>query len=628
MMKHNFLAILTTSPVGALCKRALMKHNFLAILTTSPVGALCKRALMKHNFLAILTLGLSLMFLTPGHAAGPDVNADGVVNILDLTLVVSHLGQSVPPTQQPNPDATGDGIVDIRDLQLVSLHFGETVSPSTGGTLIFGRGGDSIGLDPGHAIEGESIKVCDNVYDTLVQYSAGTTELEPALAESWENSADGLTWTFHLRRGVTFHDGTPFNAEAVLFSLNRQHEPTHPFHNVGGAYYQWESTGLRTIVDKITALDEFTVQFHLHRMHAPFIYDIASTQFAIISPTAAQQWGEAFAEHPVGTGPFKFVQWVRNDKIVLEANDAYWGGRPVLDRVIFRAIPNNSVRLLELQNGNLHVMEFPNPDDLPEIQRDARLELLMQSGLNVGYLAMNMDKPPFDNLKVRQGINHAINKAAIVEQLYQGTAIPAKVPIPPTLWSYDDTIEDVPYNPALAKQLLAEAGYPNGFETTLWALPVPRPYIPDGRMLAAALQSDLRNVGIKAEIVTFDWVTYLEKTRNGGHDMALLGWLADTGDPDTFFFPLLSKTAAEKPAWNIAFYRSDEMQTVLEQARTSTMQAERIALYQQAQAIFHSDAPWVPIAHAQRLLVINKNVNNLHLPPLQWKYLRHVSLAK
>ena len=582
---------------------------------------------MKHLFFFILTLSLSLMFLTLGHAAGPDVNADGVVNILDLTLVVSHLGQHIPATQQPNPDANSDGIVNIRDLQFVALHFGEAVGLSAGGTLIFGRGGDSIGLDPGHATEGESIKVCDNIYDTLVQYSAGTTELEPALAESWENSADGLTWTFHLRRGVTFHDGTPFNADAVLFSLNRQHEPTHPFHNVGGAYYQWESIGLSDIVDKITALDEFTVQFRLHRMHAPFIYDIASTQFAIVSPTALQRWGEAFAEHPVGTGPFKFVQWTRNDKIVLEANDAYWGGRPVLDRVIFRAIPNNSVRLLELQNGNLHVMEFPNPDDLPEIQQDARLELVMQSGLNVGYLGMNMDKPPFDNLKVRQAINHAINKMAIVEQLYQGTAIPAKVPIPPTLWSYDDTIEDVPYNPALAKQLLAEAGYPDGFETTLWALPVPRPYIPDGRMLAVALQSDLRNVGIDAEIVTFDWVTYLDKTRNGEHDMALLGWIADTADPDTFFFPLLSKTAAEKPAWNIAFYRSDEMQEVLEQARTSTTQAERIALYQQAQAIFHRDAPWVPIAHAQRLLVINRNVKNLQLPSLQWKYLRHVSLT-
>ncbi len=583
---------------------------------------------MKNTIFSILTLGLCLLFLTLGHAAGPDVNADGVVNILDLTLVASHLGQNVPPTQQPNPDANGDGTVDIRDMQLVSLHFGETVSISTGGTLIFGRGSDSIGLDPGHLIEGESIKVCDNIYDTLVQYSAGTTELEPALAESWENSADGLTWTFHLRRGVTFHDGTPFNAEAVLFSFNRQHEPTHPYHNVGGIYYQWESTGLSDIVDRITAPDEFTVEFRLHRLHAPFIYDIASTPFSIVSPTAAQKWGEAFSQNPIGTGPFKFVRWDRKDKIVIEANDNYWNGRPVLDRVIFRSIPDNSVRFMELQNGNLHVMEFPNPDDLPQIQNNARLELVMQSGLNVGYLGLNMDKPPFDNLKVRQAVNHAINKAAIVAQLYQGTAIPAKVPIPPALWSYDDTIEDYAYNPELAKQLLAEAGYPDGFETTLWALPVPRPYIPDGRMLAVALQSDLRNVGIEAEIVTFDWATYLDKTQNGEHDMALLGWIADTGDPDTFFFPLLSKTAADKPAWNISFYRSDEMQEVLEQARTSTIQAERIALYQQAQAIFHQDAPWVPIAHAQRLLVINRSVKNLLLPPLQWKYLRPVSITE
>ena len=191
---------------------------------------------------------------------------------------------------------------------------------------------------------------------------------------------------------------------------------------------------------------------------------------------------------------------------------------------------------MELQQGNLHAMEFPNPDEIPIIRGDAQLELLMQSSLNIGYLAMNMDKPPFDNLKVRLAINHAINKAAIIEHLYQGTGIPAKNPIPPTLWSYDDTIEDYEYNPELAKQLLAEAGYPDGFETTLWALPVPRPYIPDGRALAEILQSDLQNIGVEATIVTYDWGTYLAKTEIGEHDMAMLGWSADEGDPDNFFY--------------------------------------------------------------------------------------------
>ena len=499
-------------------------------------------------------------------------------------------------------------------------------SHAKGGTFIFGRGGDSVGLDPALEEDGESFKVCDNIYDTLVQYRDGRTDLEPGLAEKWESSEDGLTWTFYLRRGVKFHDGTPFNADAVLFSLNRQHDKTHPFHNVSGSYVYWVATGLAEIVDKISAIDDFTIQITLKTAYAPFIYTIAITPFAIVSPTAVKKWGDAYFNNPVGTGPFKFSRWDKNDKIVLVANDDYWGGRPNLDRVVFRSIPENAVRLIELQQGGLHAMEFPNPDDLQQIERDDTLQLLTQSGMNIGYLAMNFDKPPLDNQKVRLAINHAIDKAKIIEHLYQGLGMPAKNPIPPTLWSYDDTIQDYEYNPELAKKLLEEAGFPNGFETTLWALPVPRPYIPDGRALAEVIQSYLREIGIKTKIVTYDWGTYLEKTKNGEHDMAMLGWSADLGDPDNFFYFLLSKSSAEKPAGNIAFYRSDEMQNVLEKARATSDKDERDALYKEAQRIFHKDAPWVPLAHAKQVLVINKRVKNLKLQPLNWKYFRTVSL--
>ena len=497
-----------------------------------------------------------------------------------------------------------------------------------GGTFIFGRGGDSVGLDPALEEDGESFKVCDNIYDTLVQYEDGGTDLEPALAESWESSEDGLIWTFHLRKGVKFHDGTPFNADAVLFSLNRQHDESHPFHNVSGSYVYWAATGLAEKVDKITAVDDFTVQISLNSAYAPFIYTIAITPFSIVSPTAVKKWGDEYFNNPVGTGPFKFSRWDKKDKIVLEANDDYWGGRPNLDRVIFRSIPDNAIRLIELQQGGLHAMEFPNPDDLQQIEDDDTLELLSQPGMNIGYLAMNMDKPPLDNQKVRLAINHAIDKATIIEHLYQGLGDPAKNPIPPTLWSYDDTIEDYDYNPELSMKLLKEAGYPNGFETTLWALPVPRPYIPDGRALAEVIQSYLRKIGIKAKIVTYDWGTYLDKTKNGEHDMAMLGWSADLGDPDNFFYFLLSKSSAEKPAGNIAFYRSDAMQNVLEKARSTTDKDERKALYVEAQQIFHKDVPWVPLAHAKQILVINKKVKNLKLQPLNWKYFQKVSLER
>ena len=321
-------------------------------------------------------------------------------------------------------------------ILLVSVYVadGFASTPVIGGTLIFGRGGDSVGLDPAHEEDGESFKVCENIYDTLVQYRDESTEVEPALAESWESSDDGLTWTFHLRLGVKFHDGTDFNADAVLFSLNRQHDPNHPFHRVGGTPIYWTYTGLADLVEKIVALDDYTIQIVLNQPYAPFIATLAMGPFSIVSPTAVKKWGEDYTNHPVGTGAFKFVRWDRGDKVVLEVNEDYWGGRPNLDRIIFRSIPDNSVRLIELQNGSIDIMEFPNPDDMPQIREDPNLTVVEGPGMNVGYLAFNMDKKPLDNLKVRLAINHAINKPAIVEHLYQGMGIPAKNPIPPTMW--------------------------------------------------------------------------------------------------------------------------------------------------------------------------------------------------
>lgn len=580
---------------------------------------------MKKTILVKVVLNLSLLLLTsitaPVANITGDVNGDGIVNIFDLVLVASHFGKNVDTAQAPNPDVNGDGTVNVFDLVIVSNVMGQA---ATEGTLIFGRGGDSITLDPAHIKDGESAKVCDMIYDTLIQYRENTTNIEPALAESWTRSPDGLIWTFHLRQGVQFHDGTPLTADAVVFSLSRPLVLFRNFHE--------------EFISQIIALDPFTVQIQLKTPYAPFISTLAGTPFSIVSPVAVQTLGE----HPIGTGPFKFVQWNRNDRIVLSANDTHWAGKPMLDCIIFRSITDNAMRLTELQAGNLHVMEFPNPDEIPLIQGDPQLELLMQPSLNTGYVAMNIEKPPFDNLKVRLAINHAINKAEIIERVYRGLAIPAKNPIPPTLWSYDNSIEDYAYDPELAKQLLAEAGYPDGFETTLWALPVPRPYIPDGMTMASAIQSDLQNVGINTNIVTYDWATYLEKTANGEHDMAMLGWIADVADPDNFFYTLLSIPNAEKPgAYNISFYRNEEMQRILEIARMTTDQdireAEslgigsesritdrdvRIGLYQQAQTIFHRDAPWVPVAHAQRILVINREVKNLKLSPLGWKYIR------
>ena len=559
--------------------------------------------------LATIAIVLSFLFFRSSAAQNADIpgdaNGDGGVNILDLTFIASHLGQDLDTA-----DVNGDGTVNILDLVFTATKMGRSDAENT---LIFGRGGDSLTLDPALVGDGESAKVCDMIYDTLIQYREDTTEIEPALATAWESSTDGRHWRFHLREDVKFHDGTLFTADAVVFSLTRPQ----------AVYRDFQAE----FINRITVEGPFIVVIELKTAFAPFINMLTGHEFSIVSPASVQKLGANFSNNPVGTGPFKFVRWDPNDQIVLVANHLHWTGRPAIDRLIFRSIPDNTDRLMELQNGTLHIMEFPDPNELPLIQADTRLEVLTQLGLNVGYLAMNMDKPPFDNPLVRLAINHVINKREIIERFYQGTGVPAKGPIPPVLWSYDDTIVDYEYDPKLAKQLLVDAGYPDGFETTLWALPVPRPYIPDGMALAEAITSDLRNIGINTRIVTDEWEAYLERTENGEHDMAMLGWISG-GDPDNFFYYLLSKNYAEKPAFNIAFYRSDEMQDVLVRARTTTDHQQRIQLYREAQAIFHQDVPWVPLAHAQRLLVIDRRVQNLKLAPIGWKYIRSVSLQK
>ncbi|WP_438318337.1 ABC transporter substrate-binding protein [Candidatus Caldatribacterium sp. SIUC1] len=504
--------------------------------------------------------------------------------------------------------------------------------PRYGGTLIYGSAGDATRLDPADVTDGISITRTDAMFEGLVRYKPGTTEIEPWLAESWEVSEDGLTFTFHLRRGVKFHDGTDFNADAVVYSFKRQFDPNHPFHQYGEwAYWQW----MFNYVKDVEKVDDYTVRITLSQPNASFLTSMAMFTVAIVSPTACEKYKGDFFKNPVGTGPFKFVEWVKDDHMTVEAFEDYWGGRPYLDRIIFRVIPDPSVRLLELEKGSIHCMEYPNPDDLERIAKNPDLVLLELPGINVGYLAMNMgeDTPgfqkPFGDVRVRRAINHAINKKAIVEHLYKGTAVPAKNPIPPTMWGYNDDIEDYEYDPERAKALLAEAGYPNGFETTLWVMPVSRPYMFDPPKIAEAIQADLEEVGIRANISTVEWGTYLQETEAGKHPMCLLGWIGDNGDPDNFLYVLLDKdNAIVGSAGNVAFYRNDELHEILIKAQQTYDQKEREALYRKAQEIIHNDAPWVPLAHAKLQMVFRKNVKGFVLHPLDRKYFQSVWLEE
>ncbi|MBK36420.1 MAG: ABC transporter substrate-binding protein [Gemmatimonadetes bacterium] len=515
-----------------------------------------------------------------------------------------------------------------RWLLLVLVLLSSSCEGDRTATLVFGRGGDSVGLDPALESDGESFKVCDNIYDSLVRFRKESTDIEPALATSWMVSDDRLTWTFLLREGVKFHDGTPFDAEAVVFSLGRQFQKDHPHHEVEGAYQYWNSMSMSDIVKDIRSVSPHRVDVELHRPTAPFLSNLAMGFCSIVSPTAVRKWGEDYPRHPVGTGPFAFAEWIKDDRIVLTRNTDYWDGVPAVERVIFRSIPENSVRLIALSQGAISGMDNLVPDFIPNIEANPKLKLLKQAGMNVGYLAMNMDRHPFHLLKVRRAVNHAINKQAIVDNLYHGLANVAVNPIPPTMWSYHEGIVGYAYDPARARRLLAEAGFPEGFKTTLWAMPVPRPYMPQPLKLAQAIQADLKAVGIEAEIVTYEWGTYLDKVQRGQHDMGLLGWTGDNGDPDNFLYVLLDQSATAFPANNIAFYRSEELHELLIQAQVEVNVETRTDLYRRAQEIIHRDAPWTPLVHVAQTAAFGKDVAGFSLHPTGRKWFKDVTLNR
>lgn len=513
---------------------------------------------------------------------------------------------------------------------LLSSQLSWALAPKPGGTLIFGRGGDSVALDPGMVTDGESLNVTDHLFDNLVTYKEGTTELIPALAKSWKVSADGLVYTFSLREGVKFHDGESFDAASVVFTFMRQKDKNHPAYKYGAPYVYFESLGLNELIKQVKALDPLTVEFTLNRKDATFLACLGMQAFGIVSPKAVLAKKEQFSRQPIGTGPYKFVNWIKNQKIVLQSNEQYWGEKPYLQKVIFKSVPDNGTRLLEMMAGKIHVMDNPNPDDVKTLKEKLgdKVNLAKLQGLNVGYLALNNKKKPFDNVLVRQAIHHAINKKAIIESVYSGQGSQAKNPMPPTMWGYNDQIENYSYDVEKAKKLLAQAGLAKGFETTIWAMPVPRPYMPDGRKVAESIQGDLAKVGINAKIVSYEWGTYLEKTQNGQHDMALLGWTADIGDPDNFLYVLLDKDNAVAPAQNISFYESDSLHKILLQAKQANTHEERVKLYKMAQEIIHKDSPMIPIAHSIDVVPLSAKVKGFIMDPTGRRRFKRVWLEK
>ena len=500
--------------------------------------------------------------------------------------------------------------------------------------FVWGKSGDAKKLDPADITDGESVMVTTNIFDNLVTFKKGSTELMPWLATKWESSDDAKVWTFHLREGVKFHDGSPVNADAVVFSFERQMDENHPARRSDSVFSYFE---LFNMLERVEAVDAKTVRFTLSQPTAFFDCLMALFSAAIISPTAYASEGKDadgrykydFSRHPVGSGPFRFVEWKTAEYIKLKANPDHFAGKPAIDMLIFKPIKEAQPRLKELESGSLNGMDNPHPIDIRRLAEDGTdLNVLRSPGINVCYLAMNTQKKPFDNKKVRQAVAFAIDKKRLIEAAYAGIGEPAVSMCPVSLKGHL-AMEDRKPDIARAKALLAEAGYPNGFETEFWYPVIQRAYLPDSSATAIQIQQDLKAIGITAKLKKVEWIPFLAGTAGGSHELCIMGWMADFGDPDNFLFTLLDKSQAIPPkANNRSFYMSDAFSKLVTQARYTVGWEQRKALYAAAQRIAFEDVPVVPLVTVPDFRILAPNVTGYAIYPAGGEYFREVGFRE
>ena len=477
--------------------------------------------------------------------------------------------------------------------------------------LVVGQIAEPQSLDPHTVTATNDFRILVNLYDGLVRFKDGTLEVEPALAESWEVSDDGRTYRFKLREGVKFHDDSDFDAEAVKFNFDRMLNKDHPLYNTGPFPLSFNFSSIASV----EIIDPHTVEFRLKEAFAPFLSNLAYPTGLIVSPAAVEQHGKDYGRSPSGTGPFKFAEWQSNQRVVIERNPDYWGGAAKLEAVVFRPVTDANTRVAEMMAGGLDVMVEVPPDNLATFRQDANFAVAEQAGPHVWFAILNTKEGPFADKRVRQAANYAVNKETLVKDVLQDTATVAAGPIPPAFNWVESTVEPYPYDPEKAKALLAEAGVENPQLTF---------YVTEGGSgmldpvtMGAAIQADLQAVGFTVKIETYEWNTFLGRVNpglEGKADMAEMAWM--TNDPDTVpYLTLRTDAMPDKGGFNSGYYSNPEVDSLLEQARASTDQAERGKLYAKVQAAVHEDAPWLFVANWKQNAVTTAAVQGFKLQP-------------
>jgi peptide/nickel transport system substrate-binding protein len=529
--------------------------------------------------------------------------------------------------------------------------------PAAGGTFIFGRGGDSVQLDPAIVTDGESFRVTGQCLEPLYQYEPGSTKAIPALATECTANEDSTEWTCSLREGVKFHDGTDFNADAVVFNFERWRFTDHPYHFDSQVFeyyeYMWNGFDDDSMITSVEALDEYTVKFTLAEPLAPFLANLAMDIFAISSPAAIEEFGEDYglpSAGCVGTGPFKFVEWVEGDHITVEANEDYWGGAPTIDEIVWRVIPDDSARFLALQAGDIHALEQAVVEDLAAAEEDPDLYVETRPALNTGYLAFPYQTVEFQDIRVREAVVHAINREGLVENFYGKYGEVAHNFLPPLIWGHNPDVEKWEYDPALSQQLLADAGFPDGLSEvtiafdiadaegnvvyeegqklplTLYYMPVTRFYYPSPKEIGEAMAADLASAGFDVTLeLAGDWATYLGLRREGRlPGLYQLGWGGDNGDPDNFhnyfFGGLSSPDATKEPDQREGWYANQEVAELCYQGLVTPDQADREPIYQQIEQLLHDDVARLWIAHNNTPLIFSSEVSGYVPQPVGADY--------